>query len=93
MRTLSKVALLTALPAAIAAAICISTAMAQQPATNAPPSFRVPLVRDMELLDQVKALTARVTDLETRNADLTKKVASLEARLAALETKVPALRR
>jgi hypothetical protein len=60
-------------------------AVAQEPATNQPtlpPSFRTPLIRDMELIDQVKALSARVATLETKNADLAKKLADLEAKLA-----------
>lgn len=70
----------------IMAAAGVKTAFAQDPATNKPApqqSFRTPLVRDLDLLDQVKALTARVTALEAKNAELVKKMADLEARVAA----------
>jgi hypothetical protein len=69
----------------VLAAIGVTMAVAQDPATNKPAqqTFRTPLVRDIELLDQVKALTARVAALEAKNAEMAKKMADLETKLAA----------
>ena len=88
MKTYVKAIVLTIVTAVLLATILgIPTiAVAQEPATNQPAlpqSFRTPLARDMELVDQVKALSARVADLETKNAALAKKLADLEAKLAA----------
>lgn len=79
MKTLGRVAFLAVLAAGMA-----MIAVAQNSATNkpAPPAFRTPLVRDLELVDQVKSLNSRVADLEAKNADLLKRVAALEAKLA-----------
>lgn len=74
--------------AALAAGL-VSFGIAQDSTTNKPPqqAFRTPLVRDLDLLDQVKGLTARVADLEAKNADLAKKLSALEAKVAALASR------
>ncbi len=81
----------TALAAVLlATSIGMSTSTAQEPSTNKPapaPVFRTPLVRDLELLDQVKALSARIADLEAKNADLARKLAAVEAKLATIKQK------
>lgn len=71
----------------VLAAVVAGAAFAQDPATNKPApqqTFRTPLVRDLDLLDQVRALAARVTALEAKNTELVKKVADLEAKVAAV---------
>lgn len=72
----------------LATSIGWSTAVAEEPATVKPapqPAFRTPLVRDLELVDQVKALTTRIADLEAKNAELAKKLAAVEAKLATIK--------
>jgi hypothetical protein len=89
MKTYVKSTFLSALTVGlVSTAIGLSAAIAQEPATNKPapsPYFRTPLVRDLDLVAQVNALSARVAELETKNADLAKKVASLEAKAAAVK--------
>ena len=90
MKKLVKATFLTVLTAGlIATAIGPSAVMAQDPATTntpaLPPSFRTPLIRDMDLIDRVKALSVRVADLEARNTELAKRLAELEVRLGTIK--------
>jgi hypothetical protein len=73
--------------AVVLVAVGVTAALAQDPATNKPAAqstFRTPLVRDLELVDQVKGLAAKVAALEAKNAEMAKKIADLESKLAAV---------
>lgn len=72
----------------LATSIGWSTAVAEEPSTAKPapqPVFRTPLVRDLEPVDQVKALTAGIADREAKNAELAKKLAAVEAKPATIK--------
>lgn len=65
--------------ACVAALVTMSAVwFARGQTTNAPGGFQTPLVRDMELINDVRALTARVEALEAKVQDMDSKLQKIK---------------